>query len=302
MFILSILTISFAQDTTLTKLQQSEIKVTAFTSQQEVPVNRTVRYIIQVEWLGELDNYEISEVETPELRNFKIIKTSSADRRESIDGTLKAIKTFEFELQPEELGMGYIEGVIVRYIDKITGDGKHLVTNRLQVKVIDPIPEPGSRNWIYWLIVGLLLSMAVAIGLYLLQKKRLAARRAQEAMENEEPTGKLLLKELKETVLLNEPSVNFEDGFSKMSWILRRYLEDRYGFDATHALNEEIVQKLKQNAVDDSLINNVVEIFDKCDIVKFSGTGAERSEFERIFTLLEDFIITTLEYKPSIDN
>ena len=119
----------------------SGIKMKASVSSKEVPLNRSLFFTIQVEWFGELNRYEISEVEDPVVRNFTIQSNSSSDRREMVDGELKAIKTFEFELIPLELGMGYIEGVIVKYIDTQTGEGKHLVTNRLEVKVIDPVPE-----------------------------------------------------------------------------------------------------------------------------------------------------------------
>jgi len=87
-----------------------------------------------------------------------------------------------------------------------------------------------------------------------------------------------------------------------ISSIFRRYVSDRYGFAATKSLKEDIIEKLKQNAVDDSLINNAIEILDKCDIVKFSGVGAERSELERVFTLLEGFILNTLTSEQSVQN
>ena len=300
--IISLFSIGHAQDSTITPSPQSEIRMTAFVTDQEVPLNRTVSYIIRVEWVGELDNYEISEIENPELRNLKVIKTSSADRRESSDGVLKAIKTFEFELQPEELGMGYIEGVIIKYIDKSSGNGQHLVTNRLQVKVIDPLPEPGSKNWIYWLIGLLGMGSAGAFGLYAWWRKREELKRAQEALKNELPMERILLDELKKSIPLNDASLNLEGGFAMISSIFRRYVSDRYGFAATKSLKEDIIEKLKQNAVDDSLINNAIEILDKCDIVKFSGVGAERSELERVFTLLEGFILNTLTSEQSVQN
>ncbi|MEE4312223.1 MAG: BatD family protein, partial [candidate division KSB1 bacterium] len=118
-----------------------DIRVIARVSTKEVPLNRSVIFTVQVEWAGDLARYEISEIENPEVRNFKIMSNSSADRREMENNVQKAVKTFEFGLAPEELGMGYIEGVIIKYLDVETGDGKHLITNRLEVKVVDPLPE-----------------------------------------------------------------------------------------------------------------------------------------------------------------
>ena len=109
-----------AQDST--QISPSGIKVLTSVYSKEIALNRLLKFTIQVEWFGNLSRYEISEMENPVVHNFKIKSTASADRREHVGGRLKAIKTFEYELIPEELGMGYIDGVIVKYIDTETGE------------------------------------------------------------------------------------------------------------------------------------------------------------------------------------
>jgi len=291
---------SFAQDSTRVAPSQSEIKVIASLTKQEVPLNRTVTFNINIEWIGDLDNYEISEVENPELRNLKITQTSSADRRESVDGKLKAVKTFSFELQPEELGMGYIDGVIIKYIDKASGNGKHLITNRLQVKVIDPLPEPGSRNWIYNMIFLMLLASLLVLGIYFMWKKRQEKKQKLAEQQSIVPLEKLFLEDLKQNIPLNDPELNMSDSYTKISSMFRHYLSEKYGFHATNEIKEEIIKQLQQNGLSESLILSASEILDKCDVVKFSGGGGERSELERVYTLLEGFIESNLKSVVSV--
>ncbi|MBD3289812.1 hypothetical protein GF337_13480 [candidate division KSB1 bacterium] len=274
----------------------SGIKMRASVSSKEVPLNRPLIFTIQVEWFGELSRYEISEVEDPVVRNFTIQSNSSSDRREMVDGELKAIKTFEFEMMPLELGMGYIEGVIVKYIDTVTGEGKHLVTNRLEVKVIEPVAEPGSRKglikWVVLFIILVILGVAIFWG----RKKQIEKRRRQEeeaaAMA---PIEIDYLKQLKASVPLDNPDLHLKDAYSQLSHLVKKYLTEKYELPATTATTEEIISGLKQNDVPESLINNTEEILNKSDVVKFSGGEGERAELERLYTLFEDMLDRNLK-------
>lgn len=287
----------FAQDSAKTSLpsQDSGIKVSASVSTKEVPLNRSLKFTIQVEWFGDLKRYEISEVENPATRNFKITSNSSSDRRELVNGKLKAIKTFEFELVPEELGMGYIDGVIVKYIDTETGEGKHLITNRLDAKVIDPIPEPGSKTWlIKWIILAIIIAgLAVAIILWL--RKKAEEKRKKAELTPLVPIEEDYLQELKNSVLLESPDLDIKNAFSTISLVFRKYLATRYNFGATNAITEEIIATLKQNEIAESLINNTQEILNTCDVAKFSGSEGQKADLERVYTLVEDLLNKNLK-------
>jgi hypothetical protein len=282
-----------AQDST--DVASSGIKVTATVSSKEVPLNRSVVFTVQVEWFGKLDRYEISEVENPEVRNFKIMSNASADRRELDGGQLKAVKTFEFILHPEELGMGYIEGVIIKYIDKDSGEGQHLITNRLEVKVIDPVPEPGSRNWIYkWIVLGLFIVGLSAL-LVVWRKKKMEENRKKAEADAVVPVEENFLNDLKSSVSFDSPDLDIKSAFSAISLLFRKYLSKKYDFSATNEVKEEIIQTLKQNNVSERLINDTDEIISISDIAKFSGGEGDRAELERVFTLVEEILKSNLE-------
>lgn len=275
-----------AQDSTQTV--PSGIKITASVASKEIPLNRPLIFTIQVEWFGDLNRYEISEVEQPVVKNFQIKSNASSDRREVVNGQLKAIKTFDFELIPQEFGMGYIEGVIVKYIDTETGDGKHLITNRLDVKVIEPIPEPGSYRGIFkWIILAGCLIM-LSIVFYVWQRKKTEEKRRQAAEAAIVPIEKDYLKELNNSIPLDSPDINLNTSFSQVSLLLRKYLAEKYDFSATQTISEEIIDTLKHNNVSDRLTNNIKEVLDISDVVKFSGGDGSRADLERIYTLVED--------------
>jgi hypothetical protein len=191
--------------------------------------------------------------------------------------------------------MGYIEGVIIKYIDKESGEGNHLITNRLEVKVIDPIPEPGSKTWlIKWILLAFII-IVLAAALVFWQKKKAEEKRRKAEQEAYVPLEKEYLKELKESVTLDSPDLNTKEAFSNVSLILRKYLATKYEFGATHAITDEIISTLKQNDVSESLINNTQEVLSKCDMVKFSGGEGEKSDLERVYTLVEDILNENLK-------
>jgi hypothetical protein len=277
----------FAQDSTQSDTGDipSGIRVSARLIAQQIPLNRTLAFIIQVEWFGDLNRYEISEVENPSVKNFTVIANSSSDRRQMVAGKMTAIKTFEYELQPQELGMGYVDGVIVKYIDKETGEGKHLLTNRLEAKVIDPLPEPGDKTKLLVIIfTAIILIGSLALIIAWLQRRR---QQRQNVPPPPVPLEETYLSELKTSIALNSPDVNIKDGFAHLSRILRHYLAEKYSFPAGNALMNEIVATLRQKATSERLIQTTEEVLAACDIIKFSGGDGEKAELTRMFTLVE---------------
>ena len=282
-----------AQDSTLSS--PFGIRVAASVSTKEVPLNRVLKFTVQVDWFGDLNRYEISEVENPVVRNFSIQSNASSSRSEQVGGQSKAIRSYEFELLPQELGMGYVEGLIVKYIDKVSGEGKHLITNRLEVKVIDPIPEPSSKVWLLWWIGGGIIIIALVLLSILQQQKKAEEKRRKAAEAAIVPIEEEYQQELKKSITLDSPDLDIKNAYSVISRIFRKYLAEKFNFGATNAITEEIINILNQNEVSESLINNTEEILNTCDVVKFSGGEGDKAGLERVYTLVEDFLSANLK-------
>jgi hypothetical protein len=275
-----------AQDTTAVALE-STIGISAEVDKKEVPLNRQVTCSVIVERTGDIKRYQISEVENPIVENFEIIKTSAADRRLSEGGVTKAARIFEFVLQPKSLGMGYIENVIVQYFDNVTGDGESLITPRLNVKVIDAVPEPGSKSWmIKWIVLAVVL-LAIFIFLWNWRRKVQERKRKEAEAVKVVALEEEYLTQLRESVNLKTPELKISEAFSLLSKIARKYLSQKYEIPALESTTEKIIADLSDFELDQAVINNFEEILTVSDLAKFAGSEGNRNELDRTYTLLE---------------
>jgi hypothetical protein len=110
------------------------IRITAEVAPHNVPLNRTARLTVRLEWAGDLDRYEIKRFDNPLMENFSILSTSGANRVQVVGGQPVAIQEYYFMLKPDVLGMAYVDGMVVRYTDIATGKEYRLFANRLEAK------------------------------------------------------------------------------------------------------------------------------------------------------------------------
>ncbi|NIR47836.1 protein BatD [candidate division KSB1 bacterium] len=288
--ILISLNFSFSQDrdsiTVSTDDQLGAIKVEAQVDRKQVPQNRTVTYTIKVAWSGNLDRYDIVNVESPVLKNLVIVSTASSNWVGEIDGVKQAVKTYEYTLQPQSLGMGYIDALFVEYRDNEFDEKHSLVTNRLEVEVVDPILKKDNS---FWFIGGGIVAFLVLVslgGVRFMKRKRAkeAELRAKELAMI--PIEVNYLSDLKEEVELKKP--NMVESFSKLSKLLRRYFSDRYRIAAMGMSTQEISQQLRQLSVSERIIEQAEEVLKSCDVAKFSGGNVGGETLTRAYTLVED--------------
>lgn len=275
-----------AQDTTAVDYE-STIGISAEVDKKEVPLNRQITCSVIVEWTGDIKRFQISNVENPIVENFEIIKTSAADRRLSEGGVAKAARIYEFVLQPQNLGMGYIENVVVKYIDNETGEGKSLMTSRLNVNVIDAVPEPGSKNWmIKWIVLAFVL-LAIFVFLWSWRKKVQERKRREAEVVKVVPLEEEYLTQLRELIDLKSPEIQISNAFSALSKIARKYLSQKYQIPALESTTEKIIDDLSGYELDQAMLNNIQEILTVSDLAKFAGSEGNRNELDRTYTLLE---------------
>ncbi|MFQ5825482.1 MAG: BatD family protein [bacterium] len=295
---------SFSQNTDTTavypEVLNGRIKTSVRVNPKEVPQNRTVTYTVEISWQGDLDRYEIEKFENPVLTNLEIVGNSSSNWVGELAGVMQAVKTYEFVLKPLALGMAYIDGLIIEYKDKERDKSHRLVTNRLEVKVIDPIIEGSSDLLI--LTGAIILSLVVISGGGFLILKRKKAREAEEQLRASEsiPIEEKYLSELKEKVILQKNEI--QESFSNLSKIIRKYLSERYQISALEITTQEILTDLKKIAVSERIIEAAEELLNSCDVAKFSGGQVERSGLERAYTLFEDILDRNKSEYGDFDN
>jgi hypothetical protein len=164
------------------------------------------------------------------------------------------------------------------------------VTNRLEVKVIDPLPEPGQTKIPWGIVLPVLLVVcAGAIVLWYLVKKREEKRRREE-LANVVPPEDQFLQELKSSFDINSAEVDIKESTSGLSRLYRRYLAEKYSIKALEATSTEVLAALQHQNLEERMLRETEEILTKCDLTKFAGSSGDLSELQRIYTLTEDIL------------
>ncbi|MFQ5640429.1 MAG: BatD family protein [bacterium] len=281
---------SQAQDSLATKQESHGGKITAEVTvdRNEVPQNQRVTFTIRISWQGDLDRYEIGTLEKPILNNLEILSTSSSNWVGETEGIKRATKTFDFLLRPMELGMAYIDAMIIEYRDSQYDEKHSLVTNRLEVKVVDPILESDNTLWFVSGAALLVIALVAMGGVSFLKRKKakVAELRKQELAAI--PVEVAFLSELNEKIDLK--SADPVASFSELSKLLKRYLSEKYQIAALETTSREIRDGLNRVGVSEKLLEQTDEVLKSCDIAKFSGGDVERATLERCFTLVEDIL------------
>ena len=286
--IFHIITFRFEETTAAqdTDMAETVVSLSAFVESKKVPLNRTLEFTVQISWMGDLDLIEINELEEPVLANFEIVGTSSANRVSGISGGKKAVKEISYRLQPTTLGMGYIESVVLSYKELKTGKTRHLRTQRIGAEAVSPVPDRGERGKLWlWIVLGFVGIFGFSVFFFYVKKR---SRIDDGEEEIERIIEEAYLEELRETVDLK--SADRREAFTILSKLFRRYLSEKYDISALEATTEELLKKIEQEGLDESLIRRCETLFSKADVVKFSGREAEQSEIEEAYTTVETIL------------
>lgn len=282
-------------------LSDEGIKVTAFTDRSAVALNRTVVLTIRLEWYGDLDRYEVTDFENPTAQNFEIISNASANKVAAVNGRAVAIQDFQYTLKPVSLGMGYVNGLTIKYKDAATDKAYRLWTNRVEIKILDPVAEPGSYLWLVYVLSALVV-FALA-GFWLRRRslrKRQALEQAQAAAALQKSLEESYLEQLKQQIPLPGGDADPASALSLLSRMIRRYWAEKYTLPGLEATTEEFIARLKGTALDERMIREVAEILQTADVAKFSGTSVDRSTLERLYTLFEYHLKSFLNQPQSL--
>ena len=286
--------------TVKTPTSESGIKLTAIVDKNKVPLNRNLTLTIRLKWYGNLDRYDIHQFDNPIVENLEIVGTGSSNKVANIDGRATAVQEYEFVLKPKSLGMAYIEGVIIKYTDMETNADFRLVTNRIPVEVIDPVPESGQHSSLFWIIIAAMLLLAAGGSYYFLVIRK--KQKAEQAVEVEIPLEEKYLQELRENVDLSDLALDVDSAFSTIYKLLRRFLNEKFALPGLEASTGEVIDALQNLRVEERVINEISDVLRTADVIKFSGGGGNRTDLERAFTIFEATLQKSLRGELDIKN
>lgn len=270
-----------------------EVKLNAAISPQETPLNRAATCVVQLKWRGDLSQIEFDPPETPRLSNFKLSGSASSNWVGLENGVETAIKTFEYTLKPEGLGMGYVEPLRVSYLDKRTNEKHDLYTTRLSVQIVDAVAEPGETP--IGLIFGIVAGLAIIGGLayFYWQRREQKAEQARQAAQIVKPIEEEFLEELQASVDLN--ALDAKEAFTALSKLLRNYLQKRFDIPAQGITSAEVVEAFRPLTADLNQVMQLEEVLQTSDVVKFSGAGGDPTRLARAYALAENFLRANLK-------
>ncbi len=275
-----------AQDATKTDSTalKSQIKIATEIDKKVVPLNRTVILHVTLSWLGDPDRYEITDFENPALTNFDIVGTATANKTEVVGGQTLTRREYEFKLKPRELGMGYVEGVVVKYKDRTTGQSGSLITNRIGIKVTDAVAE--TQAAVHWpgtiLLIALIIIAAGILWFFFVYRKSRSKPVQPEIVPLIEET---YVNKLKELIDFNSPDL--KNDFGRLGKFLRGYLAEKFNLPAKQTTTAELVQEMKNRGMDEQLISRTNEVLGVADAIMFSGGEGSREELEKVYGSVE---------------
>jgi hypothetical protein len=278
--------LSFAQS--VSDSVSSEIKLRTYIESENVPLNREVVYHIELRWQGELNRYKISEILEPTATNLATRGSGSSNKvRNAPDGSLISVKEITFYFRPLEIGMAYIDGVTIRYTDQLKENDESLISSRIGIKIIEPLPEPSENDFVSNLLFGLLILIVVgtAIYLYLHYRKKQKEEAEKALMDIKETVEEKYLRLLKETIHLNTDNV--KDSLNDLTHLLNGYISERYHFPVSNISADDLKNALKEKELSEESLSRINDYYSKANLVKYAGEAVEDSEFHRLYDTVE---------------
>ena len=149
-----------------------------------------------------------------------------------------------------------------------------------------PVPHFGA-----WIWIGSLALFGLLAGLFWRLRKKVQPVPVV-------PAHLKALQALKEIEAMGLDQKNIKEYYSLVSGILRRYLEERFGFRAPEQTTEEFLSSVVANHVlYESQKELLGSFLQHCDLVKFANYAPKREEVSWIFETARGFIEQT---KPDV--
>jgi hypothetical protein len=230
-------------------------------------------------------------------------------RKEKLERGGRTIERTVFTLAVFEMGDLLIPAVTVQFRDA-TGRVYQRFTDPVAVKVVGVKKKPSDKDDIRtikppvafskllpWTLLGGLLVFFLVATLAL----KIILRLQKEGFDPEalKPAGERVAiewKRLKARSLLDEGKV--KEFYSELSFILKRYLDRRYGADILELTTQEVLQFTRQLELLQDVVQRIRHVLESSDLVKFAKQVPDRALGD---ALAAEIIEVTERTKPEPD-
>ena len=279
--------------------EKSNIRLHTYIESESVPMNLEVVYHIELKWSGELSRYKIGELKEPAATNLthrgsgsrNIVSTDK-------DGTPVSIKRITYYFKPVEIGMAYIDGMTIKYVDSETGYEGNLMSSRIGVKIVDPLPEPGDKFGIRELMLIIIVLVIIGSIIFFIFRYRKQKERQKKTVEEVmETIEEKYIRLLKETIQFN--SQNIKENIIDLSHLLTGYFSEKYDILAANLATDDLIHLLSDKDVNEETLSRIKNFFTQANLVKFAGTVISESEFHVLYDIVELILESQKENKDT---
>ncbi len=263
----------------------NEIKLRTYLQTDRVPLNKEVVFNVELSWTGAMNRYRILEISEPALTNLKLRGSGSANRfYQDAHNQPHAVKTITFYFTPLEMGMAYIDGVTIKYLDTKTGQNGRLISQRIGLEITEPVSVPGDgRNWVRLVVFGLIAAFLLLVLFSF--KRYFQQKRQQQPVELPQKTlEEEFLDKLKNQV--TQARGLPEKKFNDLVDLLKHYFQKRFELPPGSEFFE-IRLILEKSAISADLIVKLEQLFERAERVKFAAEPVSESELH--------FFVDTME-------
>ena len=147
------------------------------------------------------------------------------------------------------------------------------------IKPIIVVEKSGSDWWKYMLMVLLFIGIAAFVLYWFIWRKKPLTEEEKIALLPPYDRAKLALKKLDESPYLEHE--NLKDYYSELTFIIRKYLEEKVYDKALESTTNELIQRLSllkegnQIEISEKDIKNLESILQRADLVKFAKSAPD---------------------------
>ena len=283
--------------------ENGPVKVTVEADRDAVIVPQPVELTLTVE------SERGVEVTMPEIKDvLGGFMVKNIARAAPTSGDMYDRQSWTITLEPALPGDAEIAPITVTYTDaRERADGSEGVagatgeTPALAIRVIenladvkDPasLPIPGAYTVIIWLaaVIAVMAAIALAARWWGRRKRPVEARPASRVPAHEWALAQLDM--LAAEGLIERGKI--QDFYYRINYIVRRYIELRFGLMAGEQTSEEFVRELQRSVMLDPAHKDVLRQFvSACDPVKYAKHQPESPEIEWVQTTARQFVMQT---------
>jgi hypothetical protein len=267
---------------------ESDISLRTLIDKSEVPLNREVVYHVELRWQGDLSKYVLSEIVDPAVTNLAIRGKGSSNKViTDSSGQTISIKRITYYLTPLELGMSYIDGVTVKYEDTALDQKESLISGRIGVKIIEPIPETSKFDFLQWLVYAMVIIVLSVLFILMYLKYRRKKKDELAKLESlpRETLEEKYLRLLKETIHFS--SQNIRESIGDLSHLISGYISEKYNVSTGNLSSDDLIDLLEKKGLPEASLGRLKEFYKQADLVKFAAAEITESDFHKNYDIVE---------------